>query len=282
MKTKLHEQLLFHWIGRDIEEQSKKRDYESRCQRAERYVSHLRGSLKHGLWVKTPDSPETLFQGIGTDWKPLPMTCFTEWRPDESQGHVKKYGRLGLGFTRNWVSKRGGQPVTYFKQSRDSRFLKAMKSICDLDKTGKFEKEQMEGLGYILHFAKPIRDKVEREKAVRKKRQPKSTRAPVVRDPFRRSFGAAMPFVAEREWRIVGPREKGLPANKVRPFVEAASGDVPSFYLPYKPGADLFTLVVPDNLTMNRVLQDRVLRRAFHPTVGPHVTIVSLEDVGSF
>ena len=91
-----------------------------------------------------------------------------------------------------------------------------------------------------------------------------------------------MPFVAEREWRIVGPGEKDKAAKKLKPFVEAAPGDVPSFYLPYKPGTDLFTLVVPDNLTMNRVLQDRVLRKAFHPTVGPHVTIVSLEDVGSF
>lgn len=283
MKTKPHERLLFHWIGRDIEAEIPGRDAKARAARAERYVAHLSGSLDKGLWVKAPDAPEPTLGAAALPLPRLPMACFTEWRPEESRDHVAAYGKLGLGFARNWVSKRGGQPVTYVPQNKNSRFVAAMAAVAAAMSKPDVDAAARQHLAYLLHFAKPIRDVRSRPAAANKPvaAARRSTRSKP--DPFRRSFGEAMPYVAEREWRIVGPspevrRGPGLPKH----FVPALPGARPAFYLPYEAGRELFTLVMPDNFTMNRVLSNDRLRAQLFPRSGPHVTLLTLEDVGSF
>lgn len=274
---------LFHWIGRDIEADFEKSERRSREERAERYIAYLKGSLNLGLWVKHPDSPESLLSTPSQTLTPFPMTCFTEWRPDESREHVAKYGKLGLGFPRNWVSKRGGQPVTYVQHGRGSRFTEAMAVVTKAMSRPESTEEERRQLAYILHFAKPIRDgRVRKESPVNPKKAAKRP-ARSAPDPFRRSFGEAMPYVAEREWRIVGPASE-LRSHSELPkyFKPAPAGARARFYLPYAAGRELFTVVLPDNLTMNRVLRDNDLRDGLFPEKGPHVTLVSLEDVGSF
>jgi hypothetical protein len=44
----------------------------------------------------------------------------------------------------------------------------------------------------------------------------------------------------------------------------------------------LFTLVLPDNKTVSRVLQDSWLTQRLFPPDAPHVTLLSLQDVGTF
>jgi hypothetical protein len=283
MKTRPHEQLLFHWIGRDIERDFPGTDQKSREARADRYVSHLTGSLDKGLWVKHPDSPESLLSDRAMRLPAFPLACFTEWRPDESRAHVAKYGKLGLGFPRNWVSKRGGQPVTYVQHAKASRFNKALEAVTQAISTYKGDVDAERHLSYILHFAKPIRDGRQRTVQPTKSAKPAARPARSHADPFRRSFGEAMPYVAEREWRIVGP-DAEAPRGVERPkyFETAPNGARAQFYLPYDAGRELFTVVLPDNLTMNRVLCDARLRAWLFPQDGPHVTLLSLEDVGSF
>jgi len=87
-----------------------------------------------------------------------------------------------------------------------------------------------------------------------------------------------MPYLEEREWRIVvgegAPSRLGL-----RPGPPGAD---PEYFLPYIPGKELFTLVLPDNETVSRVLQDDDLRSRLFPANAPHVTVLSLQDVGTF
>jgi hypothetical protein len=65
-----------------------------------------------------------------------------------------------------------------------------------------------------------------------------------VTDTFKRKFGMPLQFVEEREWRIVHHS-----AN--RHFVQGPG--VPDFYLPYLPGEELFTLVLPDNRPIREI-----------------------------
>jgi hypothetical protein len=87
----------------------------------------------------------------------------------------------------------------------------------------------------------------------------------------------------EREWRIVHHW-----AN--RHFVKGPG--VPDFYLPYLPGEELFTLVLPDNKVVSKVLQTKwFMQRLFTPWKHyprlanrrvPPVTVLSHSDIGTF
>jgi len=85
----------------------------------------------------------------------------------------------------------------------------------------------------------------------------KPTAAAVEAQMFKRKFGMPLQFVEEREWRIVHH-----PANKG--FIKGPG--VPDYYLPDLPGEELFTLVLPDNKVVSRVLQtDWFTERLFTP-----------------
>ena len=100
---------------------------------------------------------------------------------------------------------------------------------------------------------------------------------------FKRKFGMFLQFVEEREWRIVHH-----PANKG--FVIGLG--VLDYYLPYLPGEELFTLVLPDNKVVSKVLQtDWFTERLFTPWKHypvlknrrvPPVTVLSHSDIGTF
>ena len=100
---------------------------------------------------------------------------------------------------------------------------------------------------------------------------------------FKRKFGMPLQFVEEREWRIVHhPGGKG--------FVKGPG--VPNYYLPYLPGDEMFTLVLPDNKVVSRVLQaEWFTERLFTPWRHypelkgrrvPPVTVLSHSDIGTY
>lgn len=268
----LHRQQLFHWIGRHVEERRDKKEL-SREEASEQYVAMLRGSLARGLWVKGPESPEVLKLREESFSLRLPILCFTEWSLRDSSPHTSNYGRMGFGFPRRWVLDRGGQPVSYFRAAQKSPFLKAMFDLIVAHRAGSPSGKVHESLDYLLHFAKPVNDLV--RKPAKDRTLPTARRiAPKARDAFRKNPGAPMKFVAEREWRIV--------RHTSRRFVPNTDGARPDCYLPYEPGRELFTLVLPDNYTVNRVMQDKELPKQLFPENGPHVTVISWQDIGTF
>jgi len=133
-------------------------------------------------------------------------------------------------------------------------------------------------------------------KAPKPSRAPATAAPPLVRGPkrkpaaaaveapmFKRKFGLPLQSVEEREWRIVYH-----PANQG--FVTGPG--VPDYYLPYLPGEELFTLVLPDNKVVSKVLQsDWFTERLFTPWKHysalkkrrrPPVTVLSHSDIGTF
>jgi hypothetical protein len=299
---KIHRQQLFYWMGGSLDKRNGRRKVLS-DELVRECLAHVRGSLTDGLWVKSPRYPEEFtFHGkrFPVD---APICCFTEWSLGESLPHSAEYGRIGLGFPKRWVIERGGQSVTYFRHSEKGSFLQ-----CAFRLLGVLGQEQDNGvwvgkpgtsgfaeLRYLLHFAKLIRLKraapergrvatggAPRPKAVAKRPRPK---AALEAQTFKRKFGLPLEFVEEREWRIVHH-------ESVAGFVKGPRSGVPDFYLPYIPGEELFTLVLPDNKVMCRVLQsDWFTERLFTPWKHypqlngrkvPSVMLLSHSDIGTF
>lgn len=288
----IHRQQLFCWLGADIDEQNKNRKVLSDAL-VEECLERLRGSLENGLWVKTPRKPEKFdFSGKKFSLN-LPITCFTEWSLGESLAHTTEYGRIGFGFPKRWVIDRGGQSVTYFCHNQKMCFLRSMFKL--LDELGE---EQANGiwqakadiagfdeLRYMLHFAKMIRlqsppPKSKREAPVptlpRRIRKKKISQAAAEAQKFKRKFGKPLEYVEEREWRVVyHSGNKG--------FVKGPGGpNKPDYYLPYLPGEELLTVVLPDNKVVSAMLQDKwFTKRLFKPGVPP-VMLLSHSDLGTF
>jgi len=262
-------------------------------------LRQLRGSLEHGLWVKSPRFPEK-FELHGRAFAlDLPIACFTEWSLGEGLPHTMEYGRLGLGFPKRWVIERGGQSVTYFRHNAKGSFLHAMFTLLAAHGVGNDDgvwkprpgAPGFEELRYLLHFAKMIRLKAPKSEGAPMKvvfagpARPKRQRPPaaVEAQMFKRKFGMPLQFVEEREWRIVHhPACKGFKKGP----------GLPDFYLPYLPGEELFTLVLPDNKVVSKVLQtDWFTERLFTPwkhypeltkRCVPPVTVLSHSDIGTF
>ena len=84
-----------------------------------------------------------------------------------------------------------------------------------------------------------------------------------------------MHYLEEREWRIV--YDQSLEDF----FTKGPGSPGPEYFLPVKPGNELFTVVLPDNSTVNKALKDSFIRKKLYPDKAPHVTILSLEDIGT-
>ena len=190
--------------------------------------------------------------------------------------------------------------TSYFRHHAKGGFLQAMFNLLALHgttgKDGKWKAKDdsvgFEELRYLLHFAKMIRLKTPKPERALAKRTTAPMRHGPKRAPsvaavetqmFKRKFGMPLQFVEEREWRIVYH-----PAHKH--FVQGPG--VPDFYLPYLPGEELFTLVLPDNKVVSRMLQtDWFTERLFTPWKHypelknrqvPPVTVLSHSDIGTF
>jgi hypothetical protein len=294
----IHRQQLFYWMGRSFDERNKGRTVLSNELITE-LIRQLRGSFEKGLWVKAPRYPEEIACGGMTLSLKLPIACFTEWSLGESLPHTKEYGRIGFGFPKRWIIDHGGQSVTYFQHNQKGSFLRCafhlLSQLGDESLGGVWTaKAGVTGLSeliYLLHFAKMIRLKKAKPPSkltapppfVRMPGKRIRTQAATDAQSYKRRFGHPLEFVEEREWRIVyNPSNKG--------FVKGPG--LPDYYLPYIPGDELFTLVLPDNKVISRVLQtDWFTERLFAPWKHypelngrrvPPVILLSHSDIGTY
>jgi len=113
----IHSKFLVHWTGNG------KDDIESISEsvRPQRYLERLIDYYQNGLYAKRTN--EAVIRG----WqiKNIIRLCFTEIRLSQVQTHAKRYGKLGIGFTRDFIMDRGGRPVIYipFEAKVDARLL---------------------------------------------------------------------------------------------------------------------------------------------------------------
>ena len=279
----LHKRQLFHWLGSDIDRELRAKTLPVAAAR-ERYLAYLKDDFKNGLVVKRPHAPEQLkFDGhkIALD---LPLACFTEWSLAESRPHSTRYGRMALGFSKPWIIKHGGQPVTYFRHTGRSVFLKTLVALHEflrrLQPSGAAPSRAVtvafRDANYLLHFAKPLASPTEQ-----RPRRPKTKPAPPPVAPTlaavkprapTRYYGPVLNFLEEREWRIV---------RHDQPYFAPDPGGKFDSRLKFTLGSELFTLVLPDHELVKMVWNDRSLRRQLLNAAVP-VTVISFQDIGTF
>ena len=107
---------IVRWIGKHLHdpEQTEWTDLDS--DRQEQYVSLLEETLRHGLWVCMPEAEdygEILVGEYLAFAQKLVRLCFSEVRLSRVRPIASRYGRLGLGFRRCFITKNGGAPVFY-------------------------------------------------------------------------------------------------------------------------------------------------------------------------
>ena len=111
---RIHSKILVHWTGKDIENCPE-------ANKSQLYVERLKDDLEKGLFTKRTSEDSIRHWKI----KDLVRLCFTEIRLSQAQTHAERYGKLGIGFTRDFIMNKGGRPVIYipYDAKDDGRLL---------------------------------------------------------------------------------------------------------------------------------------------------------------
>jgi len=98
------------------------------AERPQLYVERLENCIKKGLFAKRNNEATIRHRQM----KRLCRICFTEIRLSEAQTHAQRFGKLGIGFKREFIMDKGGRPVIYvpFCPKRGGDLLeKSIKSV---------------------------------------------------------------------------------------------------------------------------------------------------------
>ena len=139
---KIHSKILVHWTGKkDIEN-------EPVNNRAQQYVDRLKDYYQNGLFLKRTEENVLRYKKI----KYLVRLCFTEIRLSQAQAHAHKYGKLGIGFNRDFIMNRGGRPVIYIPYKAERCLLEDSLKQAYEESEGK--EEIHKPLKYVLAYVK--------------------------------------------------------------------------------------------------------------------------------
>jgi hypothetical protein len=300
----VHKRPLYHWTGRDIEfgEKTELSDGSERYigprsplddKQRKKYIKRVKDTLASGLWVKPPKEPEQIGAGKKLINIHQPIVCFTEWELKESIPHVSRYGRLGFGFTKQFVLASGGQPVTYVNNKLKLPYLKSFLEIHKLLDKLKLKlpadtqiEQLVQEIEYLSAYHKNIRKIRAPLSATPSPAEPKTgtddraTRTRMPPDEMPRDFGNILHYLEEREWRVV--YDQALEAQgRIK---SNDPGNTPPHHLPFVPGKDLTSIVLPDSRCVKMAINDEALQTVLYPKGRreQHVALISLHDIGNF
>lgn len=239
-----HSKFLVHWTGhRDLEplpEHEKK----------EEYARRLKDWYQNGLFTKRTTDPELAIRLSG----PGPVNklknesfvrlCFTEVRLSQAAEHSHRYGRLGIGFTSDFIANKGGRPVIYLPWEANARLLEGSiyRAWEKAKSGGNAEIHQL--LGWIVAFCKPMSERM---------------RGSVdYKDNYE-----------EMEWRIVRDTSGTFTPDSV----------VPDAYRMKFDPSDVALIVFPDQDVMHQTLDDADMKSFF---AAHQPNLLLLEDCSHF
>jgi len=217
----IHSTILVHWTGKDI----------ANTKKSQLYVERLKDDLKNGLFTKRTSEDSIR----GTSVKNLLRICFSEIRLSQAQKHAKRYGELGIGFTREFMMNKGCRPVIYipFDEIPDGNILED--SIRNLYTNLKDRKEIFRSVKWIMAHVKRMSNEKDED------------------------------YYEEMEWRIVHDES---PDNKH--FTKGKGDGVHRLkFTAY----DIKVIIFPDEDTKQLSLKDEVIRKYFSKHIPTMVTL---------
>ncbi|MDA7903651.1 abortive infection system antitoxin AbiGi family protein [Mariniblastus sp.] len=291
--SRLHRRQLYHWMGGGID-----RSKVSEQEKAKQYCKFLKDALQKGLRLKVPRKEDSY--GKEGEFKVrLPICCFTETSVTEIANHTREYGSMGLGFPKRVVLKHHGMPVHYGNDKKNNPHFQAfmkLKQFVDDPAVrqaltdSKVEKKlaTLENeFEYLTHYLKRMASSSDESRGKKKLAKKSSAKKSVKKKvtsrakPIYRSFGETLPYLEEREWRIV---LKSL-AGKTIPRACKDESESNLWHLKFNPNKELFTVVFPNYRTMLTALEDADIREQLLPVKGqetPPVTLLTLDQIKTF
>lgn len=157
----IHSKFLVHWTGKDIADQPE--DI-----RTQRYIERLKDYYQNGLYLKRTT------EDVIRRWKikNIVRLCFTEIRLSQAQVHADRYGKLGVGLSRDFILNEGGRPVIYIPFEAEESLLEDSLGEA-FEKSEKLE-EIHRPLKWVLAFVKRMtngHDEEYYDEFVRKRRR---------------------------------------------------------------------------------------------------------------
>jgi hypothetical protein len=240
----VHKRQLFHWFGKDIEQNHKL----SVDEKIALYLKYLAFSLKHGLRLTWQSEPLCQPGLVAAGY----MVCFTDNKLSDCIYHSQRFGKMGLGFSKKYVLGHQGKPVIYIRNNRLDWFARTLHDLSNgVSRTN--DEKLIAQLRYITAFLKPM----SKSAPLRKSRKAKKTTHPMPTYPtnpaYARHYGPKLDYYVEHEWRIV------LTDSMAQKLAKDTRDDL--YRLPYRVGTELFTVVFPDLRTQSAALQDRVIKK---------------------
>jgi Putative abortive phage resistance protein AbiGi, antitoxin len=259
----IHRRLLFHWT-----KPPGKIFVPNTLKERELFVDHLLGLLVKGLRVSTPKISDHEYIVKGEIEAERPMICFTESIVGEAGPHARRYGSMGLGFTRKFVMAQRGRPVIYLDKNSDDLFTKSVIQVLQAALKGSDAVLRAHAKlisGWLKSYNMPRVAPQERGISVGVSRKQVSREED---DVLRLKFGGLRSNLEDREWRIVyqaSASEKIEEDGRRIPFV----------------AGELALLVLPDHQTLSIALRRKEILDRLHPHGKPAVCAISREMLPS-
>lgn len=209
----VHSKILVHWTGKqDIEKQAEE-------VQASLFVGRLKDYYNNGLYLRRTEEPVLRRLQI----KNLLRLCFTEIRLSQAEDHSEKYGKLGVGFSREFILDRSGRPVIYIPFEAENSLLE--ESLRWSYENSRDYDEIHKPLTYVLAYVKRMWNEYKE------------------------------PYYDEMEWRIV------YDENPDNPYFNEGKED--GVYRFQFDASDVKVIIFPDEKTKSLSLDDRELQINF-------------------
>jgi len=273
--------LLFRWVGSHIERRLKLLTDKKRCE----YVEIIRDALNplRGLYALAPEG-----DNFGKNFSVhLPCLCFTESAYRNNSEHCHEFGRMAFGFSKQFIANYGGGPVRYALGTSNDLLAKHLDVLLK-DTEDCLTQNYIERIEFLAHFFKRLRE----EKPKGKFRKPRGiAKRRVSRELFKGDRLARlanypnlipMQFLEETEWRLVcPPEEKPKKTDRWHLFGWHCKGTAKrrSAYFKIEPGTDLQMVIVPDNRTLQMVMNDGKLPKKLFAEQRPPIQVLSLDGL---
>jgi len=221
---------LVHWTGQKDFEKLREDNL-----KWDKYAARLKDWYQIGLFAKTADA-ELIFRlpepGLVNKFKMkrLIRICLTEIRLSQAKDHSDRYGKLGIGFTREFIANKGGRPVMYTPWEAKVRLME--ESAWRVWQNSAGNDEIREPLTWLLAFFK-----------VMSNGKPEDSRG-------------YEDYYEEMEWRLVF----GESLDHSGTFTPTADPD--TYRVTFEPN-DVTVIVFPHEEVLQRTLNDSDMKRFF-------------------
>jgi hypothetical protein len=282
---KLNDSMLFRWMGYGIERPNdanklapKKKPLTLRSRlsddQREQYLDILRDAIDPNRGLMVSDYSEV--DQVGEDGPflaPRPCLFFTEQAATSSDDHWRLYGRLGMGFSKRAIFKNGGCPVIYTSGRNDpvEKAVSAMRRhFMSVDTSNHKAIEALELIARLIKSTHlpPNSKGSKRCNSINHEGVARRSHARKIANPMAFPQEKSIPFLAEREWRLLPPAKMMGAWNR--------DSNQQTWYRP-KLGTELQLVVLPDNETLAYAIDCSIIRKNLISENRPPVQLITAE-----